>query len=711
MDIVKNVYGNYAEKYFEKGYCPIPTRCYYDKEKNKYIKPPAYGANEISLIEVSEHGISKTKIDKWIFEHSDSGIGIVLGKSSNLVCLDIDNDNEEFIKRMPFSPCTKFGSKGQSRFFQYMGEKNINFKDGVIDVDLLSDGRYTVIPPSSMGNDRSYIWTGQEELLSVGELPFLPAETYQYLLSLKKTIGGDNISDGGRNDTLKKIVYSMLYNGSDPTAIINDIIIRDEELFSCHPEGPLFLDSSEIKNASSVWGRAAFFVSSNIVSSYRGGKAPPDPFIVRINDSTDTTLKKIEKSQIDYKMNSLPPFRGVAQKIFEYIYSNSPVKRTRFSVAATLSTMSTLLSNEFSCCGIHPNLYTVIIGDSGSGKDWPTHAPHDIFLQTKCNKLIGGSPESDSGILWNLKDRVSRLDCYDEAGTLFLTMNDTKNSWSAKMANVYATLYTSPGKMFLGKTLKDKEIGKCFSPCINLICGLTFNDFKKHFTTELVIKGLGARFLYFADSEEKELNDLEDKIPLNLEILSFCEKIRACEAVNALEFGNKEFVLPIDKTCLKAFKNIGNKYRAKADCDDAFGALLNRAGEIVMKLAIIDTVSLGRREMILDSLSWAADWYSSYITSCKVLMANNLFSSINDMASTEIENLIMAQGPAGMSKSNLLLSYLVKKKLCLQAKGLDIQLNDLIQSEKIECKNVKTKTRTGKIYIHTKHFTQQIYSN
>ena len=117
--------------------------------------------------------------EKW----PDAGIGIVLGPLSNLTCLDKDYDipnggNDALQAIIPYSQIAKKGEKGWTRFYQFNGERSCSFDVGGARVlDVLADGRQTVVPPTMHPCGCSYVWITEESLdgiLSTNELPKLP---------------------------------------------------------------------------------------------------------------------------------------------------------------------------------------------------------------------------------------------------------------------------------------------------------------------------------------------------------------------------------------------------------------------------------------------------------------------------------------------------------------------------------------------------------
>lgn len=122
--------------------------------------------------------------EKW----PDAGIGVVLGKQSGLVALDKDYDlpgggNDALQAIIPHSPVAKKGEKGWTRFYRYNGEPSRSFDvAGARVLDVLSDGRQTVVPPTMHPSGCSYTWITFDTLDSIEsalDLPQLPDDFLQ----------------------------------------------------------------------------------------------------------------------------------------------------------------------------------------------------------------------------------------------------------------------------------------------------------------------------------------------------------------------------------------------------------------------------------------------------------------------------------------------------------------------------------------------------
>lgn len=112
----------------------------------------------------------------------DAGIGLLCGKLSGVIAIDIDTEDLSLIASianiMPPSPVRKKGKKGYTAFYRYGGElpRSWDVKKERV-VDLLSEGRQTLMPGTQHPDGMSYVYLTDDTLeeYDVSRLPFLPA--------------------------------------------------------------------------------------------------------------------------------------------------------------------------------------------------------------------------------------------------------------------------------------------------------------------------------------------------------------------------------------------------------------------------------------------------------------------------------------------------------------------------------------------------------
>lgn len=163
-----------AGQLYAAGYSPVPLVA---NDKKAYL-------NNWSTLCVNR--MTKGDLDKYSAE-TNLNIGIALGPASQIIALDFDDDldglHEKIKKLIPESPVVKVGKRGFTAFYRYQGEKNRTWKakqDGkkYTIIELLSEGRQTVVPPSIHPEGGAYTYTSFQELVDVSpeELPLLPKD-------------------------------------------------------------------------------------------------------------------------------------------------------------------------------------------------------------------------------------------------------------------------------------------------------------------------------------------------------------------------------------------------------------------------------------------------------------------------------------------------------------------------------------------------------
>ena len=133
---------------------------------------------------------------------ADGGICLIMGKSSRgVVAVDVDTDEAvaPVTDALPYTPVKKRGAKGETLFFRNPNNVvsrafTLIHPDGRRQrlVDMLSEGRQTVLPPTTHPDTgKPYTWTGERELADVDpeELPDLPADALERIAAALAPLG------------------------------------------------------------------------------------------------------------------------------------------------------------------------------------------------------------------------------------------------------------------------------------------------------------------------------------------------------------------------------------------------------------------------------------------------------------------------------------------------------------------------------------------
>lgn len=139
--------------YLNRGFSIIPVHLSKD-EKGKYQKKP--------LVKWQDYQQSKaTEIDlrRWMSSPTCNGLGIVTGKVSGVVILDIDDPELINNYEIPITPKAKSISGGYHYYFKYPTDIQVSNHQALLPkIDIRADGGFIVAPPSGTDLEHSYQW-------------------------------------------------------------------------------------------------------------------------------------------------------------------------------------------------------------------------------------------------------------------------------------------------------------------------------------------------------------------------------------------------------------------------------------------------------------------------------------------------------------------------------------------------------------------------
>lgn len=197
------------------------------------------------------------QVKEWWKRWPDANIGIVCGKISDLVVLDVDPRNggedsldelEDRIGGFAHTACVRTGGDGMHYYYRYPGEDLIKNSSGALGngLDIKTDGGFIVAPGSLHKTGKTYNW-----LFDLDNIVLFPDKIIKELSSPHKNTSQksldyslhsvDPIPEGKRNDTLFRMGAYMRKKGSTHPQILDELI--DINLKRCSPN----LDRAEIQ--------------------------------------------------------------------------------------------------------------------------------------------------------------------------------------------------------------------------------------------------------------------------------------------------------------------------------------------------------------------------------------------------------------------------------------------------------------------------------
>ena len=177
--------------YAERGFSVLPLR----KDKKPFLEWTEY----------QKRRASKDEINAWFEKWPKANVGIVTGKISDVVVIDIDDDwgetaVEKYIDDAALPPTVKTPSGGKHLYFKAPSIHMSNNAKVIPGCDFRGDGGYVVAPPS-IGETGEWEWLYGLDIHQVTELPILPEA---YIQAVSPNIRKAKAQTGNATDMFKR---------------------------------------------------------------------------------------------------------------------------------------------------------------------------------------------------------------------------------------------------------------------------------------------------------------------------------------------------------------------------------------------------------------------------------------------------------------------------------------------------------------------------
>lgn len=674
-----------------------------------------------SLIEWSSTGIPETLLAEWDekFPIKDGwGIALLCGEASGVIGLDIDSSDPELLSLMPFSPCVKVGKTGQTRFYKYSNEFSQTQKikpqiklSGKEEVEICSNGKYTLLPPSIHEDTKlPYLWISEDDLyrIDLDELPELDADIVErvqsyyakkfgYAHDVKKPVidlsevhqSVDGRCAHGSHDRLKKKAVLLI----EQELPINDAVLELYKYDKTHHEGvSYFEDRSRGADSKCDPKTNALRFYANMLS-YINVKR------LRSNEKPLECVYDFEKSfsPVFAKKIAYVPYpkafgvMGDFQKYCGLVSNGDDVEA--LSLGAALSLMSVLCANrvrtQLDQYDIRPNIYVLNIAPSGAGKETPQRLVSELLSES--GLLGAASYKSGTSIIQTLPKQQERLNVIDEAAA-FLKSIASGEGFQQEINDVLSGLYTKASTKFDGFAFADKgeTVGACWNPSVSILASTTVFGFAKAANRSMAEKGLLPRFQCFKQDDGgnwkratpeslKEADKLKSRLREFVKIILSEEKIIADgfkEQVISEGIKYTPRLIKAEHDAVDLFFEYKKKFfAAKGRVNESFEApFQNRFAENAAKNALLYSISIGAPTISLEAMQWGIDVIDAQWANARALYEE-----------TSAENQLEAESVATLNKIKNA-GEISKRDLKRSMKGIGPKRKDEIINELIDLK-------------------------
>lgn len=211
-----------ASEYVDNGWSVLPVK---PEEKRPYMT---------NWLQYTRTRATKHTVENWFRSLSNAGIGVVTGKVSNMVVLDIESDCpypiEDLLRKYPTQMYSRTGSGGYHLFYQYpTNVSRVANRVGIFErADLRADGGFIVLPPTIHPSGSRYEWIKKGALgaFPVGLLDLQSQPRVQDDGWITEALRG--VSEGGRNDTCARLAGYFFKKGIN-TDIVEALLLEWNE--------------------------------------------------------------------------------------------------------------------------------------------------------------------------------------------------------------------------------------------------------------------------------------------------------------------------------------------------------------------------------------------------------------------------------------------------------------------------------------------------
>ena len=679
--MIHNPFKEVAKQYVAKGISVIPA--VYGKKGCEMMHWNFYCTKYPTLEELNQ----------W--ELTQHNIGILTGELSGIIGFDFDYDvdglQEKILKIIPDSPVKKKGSKGFTAFYRYNGEKSRSFrKNGETILDILSDGKLTIMPPSLHPNGMLYEWVDENHTLlntPKEQLPIVTDAMMEKIKSLfvvqKLPSFNTSLYNSNRSTEVDDIKEALDYISPDcdyNTWVQVGMALAD--FFNGDLQGAsIFNDwsskGSKYKGWNEIKSKYDSFKNNGITINTLFSYAMEGGFIRKSSEATmgdmerlseeenkklDIFLsqnfnKKVEAVDLESKIIKAP---GLVGQIAEYINDVSLFRQPVLAMAAAITAAGTVYGQKIrSETDLRTNLYCVAIAESGSGKDQPRKAILSLFdkVGPDIKKHFIGKPASDSGLMSALEESGGvALMQIDEFGHYLKGINNKDNpKYLAAIASLLTELYSTASSTLMGQQYSNRQTNAkridIEQPCVCVLGSTVPDRLYNAVSKDEILDGFLTRWIFFeSDDYDPGVNisrkDIQSYIPIQL--VENIRNIRRSYAPRSAGEGDfvgsvkiKARIVPFspeaELIANDYFMRIKKKRNEAIENGDLMKVVYTRSYENMMKLALVASEVVDNRLTITrNSIEWAINVITYSNEKFRKIIGDHISSSpyeknLNDM--------------------------------------------------------------------------------
>lgn len=654
-----------------------------------------------------------------------TSLGVLTGELSRLIAVDFDNREDihaEILKLIPDSPIKKRGAKGFTAFYQYSGEENKKWSlEGETIVEILSNGRQTLIPPSIHPTGEEYQWL-QEETLDNYDLNSLPVLTGENIAAIDHVIESYDkrvrtkptyeTPSGSKVEDVRAALSFIPADDYDLWIRIG-MALRSEFSFEGFSLWDAWSQTSGKYNPLEMakkWDSFNGVRDINIATLFFkaqecGYRAPKRERKIQQRPLVQSERVVPDLSIPNELVESAP---GLVGRIAQWINETSIFKQPALALGASLTAVAALKAHRVrTSTNLRTNLYVLGISNAGTGKGRAMEQIEELFNAAGLLNLFSGEPVSDSGLLKSLHmNKGRRLLQWDEIGIALEEMTNKKAAGHrAAILRVIMELFSKSGGTFRGKEYANHD-GKSKrqdleQPCLSVYGASTPETFYGSLSSRHVVDGFISRLIIFQSGDpypKRRSVGITDVPP---ELISEVQNIEKL-ATNDTPQGNLDEATKIrprvvgltpkaEITRADALGYFDSQREVYGDKSDALASIWSRAGEHMMKVALVveDGDSITEK-----SMQWSRQVMEHCTKQLTEMIPNKVADNEYQRSLNRVLEIVRKQGREGISKKDL-----TQRTRWLKIHERDEILANLAEGELVAEQVLKTHKKPAVFYI------------
>lgn len=209
-------------EYLDSGWSILPVK---PEEKRPYMT---------NWLQYMKTRPGKVLVNSWFNNLTGAGVGLVTGKISGVVVLDVESwcptPVDELLKKYPTQMIARSGGGGVHLFYSYpQNVGKISNRVGIFEgADLRADGGFLVLPPTMHPSGNRYEWI-KKGIPGAFPMAFLDLESRSPTSNegwITEALRG--VSEGGRNDTCARLAGYFFKKGLN-SDIVEALLIEWNE--------------------------------------------------------------------------------------------------------------------------------------------------------------------------------------------------------------------------------------------------------------------------------------------------------------------------------------------------------------------------------------------------------------------------------------------------------------------------------------------------